>query len=109
MPGKPFLNIFQHRVGCPRVDRWCQPRCGAGGPSPPPLTRRPPWRRNVFGRAVAEEESALMARVLMGGVGRVARWPTRQVASALRRGRPLAPPRACRPPGAAIVFSCRRC
>jgi hypothetical protein len=78
-------------------------------PLTPTPHRRPPWRRNVFGRAVAEEESALMARVLMGGVGRVARWPTRQVASALRRGRPLAPPRACRPPGAAIVFSCRRC
>jgi hypothetical protein len=107
MPGKPFLNIFQHRVGCPRVDGWCQPRCGAGGPSPHPSLVVPPGAAIAFGRAVAEEESVLMARASTGGVGRVARWPTRQVASALRRGQPLAPPRACHPPGAAIVFGCR--
>ena len=93
-PGKPFLNIFQHRVDGLRVDGWCQPHCGAGGPSPPPHARRPPGAGIAFGRDVAEEESALMmARTLTGGVGCVARWPTRrQVASALRRVRPLVPP-----------------
>jgi len=47
----------------------------------------------AFSRDVDEEESALMARTLTGGVGCVVQWPTRrQVASALRRGRPLVPP-----------------
>ena len=37
------------------------------------------------------------------------RWPAhQQMASAMRRGRPLAPPRARRSPGAAITFG-RRC
>ena len=62
-------------------------------PHPPPHARRPPGAGIAFGRDVAEEESALMARTLTGGVGCVAQWPTcRQVASALRRGWPLAPP-----------------
>ena len=53
-------------------------RCrGVGGPSPPPRARR---AAIAFGRAVSEEEPALMARVSTGGVGRgVARLPMRQV------------------------------
>ena len=47
-------------------------------PRPPPHARRPPAGAGIaFGRDVAEEESALMARTLTGGVGCVARWPTR--------------------------------
>ena len=73
----------------PRVDRWHR-RCGVGGHSSPPRARRPPGATIAFGRAVTVEESALMSRALTGGVGCVARWPTRrQVASALRRGRPV--------------------
>ena len=112
----------------PRVDRWHW-RCGVGGPSPPP---RACCAAILFGRAVAEEESALMAPVSTGGVGSgVARLPTRQVvdgpsfdgmcrpscsmAHALTggigisaRAVPRPPPCARCPPGAAIVdeWSC---
>jgi hypothetical protein len=128
MPGTPILNIFQR---CPRVDGWCQPRCGAGGPSPPPHAHCPPLAPALMaprvdgkcrplclmahastggiGVAVWVAPTGGVGRVSRwpstggigvvawaaptGGVGRVARWPTRrQVASALRRGRPLTPP-----------------
>ena len=47
-----------------------------------------------------------MARASTGGVGRIARWPTRrQVASVLWRGRPLAPPCALVVPLAPLLCS----
>ena len=84
-------------VGC--VARWPTRRQVASALqrgrllAPPPALVVPlaPRLRSVV--AVAEEESALIACTFLGGVGRVARSHTRrQVASALRRGRPLTPP-----------------
>ncbi len=72
MPGKNFLNIFQHRVDGPRIDGWCWSHFGADGPLPPPELIVPLAPRLHLVVAVAEEEFALMACALTGGVGRVA-------------------------------------
>ena len=138
---RPHLSMAVYRwywrCGVGGTDWWCQPRCSmahalTGGigvaawaaPHPPPRAR---CAAILFGRAVAEEESALMAPVSTGGVGSgVARLPTRQVvdgpsfdgmcrpscsmAHALTggigvsaRAVPRPPPCARRPPGALIV------
>ena len=41
-------------------------------PRPPPHARRPLGATIAFGRAVAEEETTLMARASTGGVGCIA-------------------------------------
>ena len=66
------------------------PQCAHHSPGLPPPRSSSPWRRDRVRLSLSRRRSG---RWSTGGVSRVA--PTRQqVASALRRGWPLAPPRA---------------
>ena len=118
-PGGAVIMYVCHRwevaeavlMSSSRLDeqRW---RCGAGSPSPPPRALAVPLA--LILRSIATNTGS-MARMwrLVAAVAKEEwqwrrRWPAhQQMASAMRCGRPLAPPRACHAPGAAITFACR--
>ena len=101
---------------------WCPSRASTGSagvvaraaprPPLPPRARRSPGAAIAFDcrrHQVDGPRVAFGRRRCQGGVAVAASMPAhQQMASAMRRGRPLAPPRARRSPGVAITFG-RRC